>query len=280
LFLEKSKQTKDHDDIFDNLKATVWEEAIKRHHWEEKASDVLRVIQLNALEDRVISDKTQWDQALKFLDQSLRDRLEKTNTQLHELVGPGFNERWFGWKYQTPEQKTRSYVKYELEKILQSNYQQGHTPSLGDDELTAVRKNLQQQDVDASPELIKQVWYPLFRSHFLQNAINRANDCRKGFYVYSQGLESEVCCDDLILFWRIQKMLGATANALRQQVMNTESRRLEKEVKETLEDVGQDHDKKVALLTGRRVHIAEELKRVRQIQEKLEEFIAALNAEK
>lgn len=78
LFLEKSKQTKDHDDIFDNLKATVWEEAIKRHHWEEKASDVLRVIQLNALEDRVISDKTQWDQALKFLDQSLRDRLEKS----------------------------------------------------------------------------------------------------------------------------------------------------------------------------------------------------------
>lgn len=75
-------------------------------------------------------------------------------------------------------------------------------------------------------------------------------------------------------------MMGATANALRQQVMNIESRRLEREIKETLDDFSQDQDKKESLLMGRRVQVAEELKRVRQIQEKLEEFIAALNSEK
>lgn len=87
-------------------------------------------------------------------------------------------------------------------------------------------------------------------------------------------------CNDVVLFWRIQQMLKVTANALRQQIMNREARRLDKEIKEVLEDYSQDSEIKEKLLTGRRVILAEELKRVRQIQEKLEEFIQALNKEK
>ncbi|KAI1301858.1 Mitochondrial dynamin-like protein [Halotydeus destructor] len=278
--IEKSKNAKDHDTIFDNLKSSVWEEAVKRHKWDEKATEVLKVIQYNALEDRSVSNKHQWDSALRFLEQSLTDRLEQTEKQLRDLVGPGFRERWFSWQSQTVEQRTRSYIKYELEKLLTSSYGQGHPAVLSDEEVTAIKQNLQNQTIETDADTIKTVWFPLFRSHFLRNALNRAYDCRKGFYIYSQGLESEVNCEDVILFWRIQKMLAATSNALRQQVMNTEGRRLDKEIKETLDDFSQDHDKKLSLLTGRRVQIAEELKRVRQIQEKLEEFIAALNAEK
>ncbi|EPY85270.1 hypothetical protein CB1_000389013 [Camelus ferus] len=66
-------------------------------------------------------------------------------------------------------------------------------------------------------------------------------------------------CNDVVLFWRIQRMLAITANTLRQQLTNTEVRRLEKNVKEVLEDFAEDSEKKVKLLTGKRVQLAEDL---------------------
>jgi hypothetical protein len=75
------------------------------------------------------------------------------------------------------------------------------------------------------------------------------------------------------------------------------ARRLEREVKEILDDFNSDETLKSNLLKGKRVDIAEKLskiflfffhtktiflylERVRQVQEKLEEFIQALNTEK
>lgn len=66
-------------------------------------------------------------------------------------------------------------------------------------------------------------------------------------------------CSDIVLFWRIQQVLKVTANALRQQVINREARRLDKEIKEVLDEFSDDEDKKVQLLTGKRVLLAEEL---------------------
>lgn len=62
-----------------------------------------------------------------------------------------------------------------------------------------------------------------------------------------------------MLFWRIQQVIKVTANALRQQIVNREARRLDKEIKAVLDEFSDDEDKKVQLLIGKRVTLAEEL---------------------
>lgn len=116
--MSKAAQAPGHDNIFDLLKEAVVTEAMKRHSWEDKASDVLRVIQLNTLEDRTVTDKREWDSAVRFLETSVKDELKQTETILRDMLGPSTRERWLYWQYLTEEQSKRSAVKSEIDKIL------------------------------------------------------------------------------------------------------------------------------------------------------------------
>ncbi|XP_033006829.1 dynamin-like 120 kDa protein, mitochondrial isoform X1 [Lacerta agilis] len=269
---------KEHDDIFDKLKQAVKDESIKRHKWNERAEDSLRVIQHNALEDRSISDKQQWDAAIQFMEETLHSRLKDTESVIEDMVGPDWKKRWLYWVGRTKEQTIRNETKNELEKMIKCNEE--HPAYLANDEVTTVRKNLEARGVAVDPCLIKDTWHQVYRRHFLKKALGHCNLCRRGFYYYQRHfVDSELECNDVVLFWRIQRMLGITANTLRQQLTNTEVRRLEKNVKEVLEDFAEDCEKKMKLLTGKRVQLAEDLKKVREIQEKLEVFIEALHQE-
>jgi optic atrophy protein 1 len=275
-FMKKSSVAKDSDEVLNNLKEAVLLETLQKHVWEDKAADMLRVIQLNALEDRAVHDKQHWDSAVKFLEQCLKDRLTETEAHLHDLLGPTTKEKWMYWQYATPEQQLKNSIRNELDKILYKD--PTHRPKLKADEVTTIKGNLQTEQ-ELPDEVIHETWDPLYRRHFLRNSLQRAFQCRKGYWMYQQGLAADEC-NDVVLFWRIQQMLKVTSKALRQQVVNREARRLDKEIKDVLEDFGQDRAKKELLLTGRRVQLAEKLKRVRHIQEKLEEFVQALNKEK
>ncbi|KAK1344029.1 hypothetical protein QTO34_014588 [Cnephaeus nilssonii] len=249
---------KEHDDIFDKLKEAVKEESIKRHKWNDFAEDSLRVIQHNALEDRSISDKQQWDAAIYFMEEALQARLKDTENAIENMVGPDWKKRWLYWKNRTQEQCVHNETKSELEKMLKCNEE--HPAYLASDEITTVRKNLESRGVEVDPSLIKDTWHQVYRRHFLKTALNHCNLCRRGFYYYQRHfVDSELECNDVVLFWRIQRMLAITANTLRQQLTNTEVRRLEKNVKEVLEDFAEDGEKKVKLLTGKRVQLAEDL---------------------
>uniref|UniRef100_A0A4W4ERS5 Dynamin-like GTPase OPA1, mitochondrial n=1 Tax=Electrophorus electricus TaxID=8005 RepID=A0A4W4ERS5_ELEEL len=267
---------KDQDDIFDKLKEAVKDESIKRHKWNESAMDSLRVIQHNALEDRSITDKPQWDSAIEFMEETLQSRLKDTESVIADMVGPNWKQRWMSWTNRTPEQHVRNETKNELERLLKLH--DDHTAYLANDEVTTVRKNLEARGVEVDPVLIKDTWHQLYRRHFLQKSLFHCNLCRRGFYYYQRHfVDSEVQleCNDVVLFWRIQRMLSITANTLRQQLTNTEVRRLEKNVKEVLEDFGEDSEKKVQLITGRRVQLAEDL-RVSRRKEALEAALSLL----
>ena len=84
--MDKAQKSKDHDDIFDKLKEAVVREAMNRHIWEDKAAEMLRVIQLNTLEARNVTDKSHWDSAQRFLEESLQTKIQVNEANLKDIV--------------------------------------------------------------------------------------------------------------------------------------------------------------------------------------------------
>lgn len=87
---------------------------------------MLRVIQLNTLEDRSVNDKRDWDQAVRFLETSVKEKLQATEQILRDMLGPGRKERWLYWQSQSDDQQKRSAVKNELDKILYADKVRRH----------------------------------------------------------------------------------------------------------------------------------------------------------
>ncbi|XP_063543531.1 dynamin-like 120 kDa protein, mitochondrial [Cydia strobilella] len=262
------------DPVYDALRKEAVEQALMRHRWEDRAQDVLRVLQLNALQDRCVGSRSDWDNAVALMEQALRDQLQATDKELTALTGPGFKDRWLYWQSSSEEQSRRAEVRAELERLGAAR------PALAHDELVAVRDNLRRRGVEVDNEYIRETWRPVYLKNFLQRAQTRARDCKKSFYLYSQQNGNGKECCEVVMFWRVQQTLRTTANALRQQLGNREAARLDRELREVLDEMAADPELKKKLLSGRRVELAEELKRVRQVQERLEEFIEALNKEK
>lgn len=276
----EEKQKGEHDPIFDRLKAAVLDAAMSEHLWDSKALDYLRVIQLNAMEDRLIPDKRSWDRAIDFMSRTVQDRLTEVQQLIEESRGPGFWSRWLYWQTPTQDHAIAQGVQSELKQILSQS--PNHPQSLLDDDITIVRRNLESKGLsDVSNDAIRRQWKMIYKEHFLERQLQAARDCMSFYQHYKRGFnDSDVDCQAVALFYRIEKMLNLTCNALRQQITNTEQRRLEKEIKDVLDDWSQDTEKKKEYLTGRRVELAQELKQVRHIQEKLEEFMVQLQQEK
>ncbi|CAD5210964.1 unnamed protein product [Bursaphelenchus okinawaensis] len=271
----------EHDAIFDDLKGAVIDQILKEHQWDMKAVDYLKVIQLNAISDPNIPDRKTWESACRFMGEAVDQYLEKTKKTLSEARGPGFYDRWVKWKNPSYDNIVSENLQKEFRQILHQNVDQ--LPALNEEDVTVVRRNLEAKELkDVSKNVMLKEWQYVFREFYLERLKQASQECMGYYQHYKQGLEQEgdLDCQAVALFYRIKKMLDLSSNALRQQVTNTEQRRVEKEVKDLLDDWSQDQNAKTTYLTGKRVELAENLKRVRYIQEKLEEFMHRLHQEK
>ncbi|CAF1567306.1 unnamed protein product [Rotaria magnacalcarata] len=287
--IERDQKSRSYDSITNDLKMHVVQACRSRHQWDAKALDSLRVIQAQALQDRNVPDKQQWESATKFMENALRKELEYEESELLLNANQNSWKTLIGFQTSTIEEKNRQQCIKELEKVLTSRQQLNQTTKsnqvlcsvLDQDELTTVKKNLQSQKVDVSNEFINDTWQRVYKIHFLKQNLTTCFDCRRFFYYYQKGFSDQgLDCHEVVFFWRLKRMIEITSNAIRQQISNIETRRLEREVKEILDDFSGDETLKENLLQGKRVDLAEELKRVRQVQEKLEKFIEALSTEK
>ncbi|CAF4716376.1 unnamed protein product [Rotaria sp. Silwood1] len=286
--IEREQKSRSYDPITHDLKMQVVQECRTRHQWDVKALDSLRVIQTQALQDRNVTDKQQWESAAQFMENVIRQELEQQQLELSSNKNQSSWRKFIGLQQLTIEEKYRQQCVKELEKILSTRQQFDQTTknnyrlrsTLDYDELTTVKKNLQAQKIDVSNDFITDIWQRVYKIHFLKRNLSTCLDCRRFFYYYQKGFSDQgLDCHEVVFFWRLKRMIEITSNAIRQQISNIETRRLEREVKEILDDCSSDETLKASLLKGKRVDLAEELKRVRQVQEKLEEFIEALNTE-
>lgn len=266
--------------VYQDLKRAVIHDALERHQWKNQALNVLRVVQLEALSKQISLTRENWDNAIRFLQDSLKDIIDKTSQELTSLTGYSFSQRWLKWKSTSAEQQVNRAIQQEFDKLLASQ-EYSSAPiaqmNLTEPELITIKRNLEIQGIETDGDTILRLWHPYQKYNFLTSEIVRAQECSKVFYFYENDLDSGTDCSHVLFFWRIKRMLEFTANSLRRQILEDECRRIEREIIDVLEDYSENETKKAELLSGKRVELAEELRRVRQIQEKLNEFITALN---
>ncbi|CAH8296831.1 unnamed protein product, partial [Schistosoma turkestanicum] len=251
--LKKMQDVPGYDPVFDSLKEAVHQEIRKRHLWDSKAESRLRVIQSNALDDHTVHTKSQWTAAVDMLEQAVKDRLKDVNQLIASSFGPGWVEQWTHWKKRTPEEVIRLQTAEEIENLLISLPKP--PAHISQDDLTTIRRNLQARNISVTDKIICETWQPLVRRLYLERSLFACQECRKGFYYYQHGflntssfdkssdtneqtsnstenshssknvsLSDFPDCREVILFSRLIRMLEATSNALRQQVMNDEGK--------------------------------------------------------
>ncbi|KAI0989796.1 hypothetical protein GJ496_009520 [Pomphorhynchus laevis] len=273
---------KSHDSITNQAEKAVLDRVIEQFQWEPKAINSLHVIQISLLEDRNIPDRNTWDKALEVMSTVLKQEYISLQEKRKDTFGHSLTDQWLKWKSKpTPDQINNWRVYNELTRLLQSKL----SLKLYEGDIMTVKNNLTTElpneiEANITDKKIQSMWPLACRSFFLENCQQICYACNQFFSFYQKGFTDQgLDCKEVEFFWRVNRILETTANALRLQISSIEARRLERILRDVLDDLSNDEQFKKENIVGRRVDLAERLIKVRSIQHHLEEFMQALNEE-
>lgn len=249
-----------YDEIYDTFKLFVCEDRLQKiFEWDDKAEESLKVIQFHALQNNSIPDNNEWKLGINNLQNVMKEKLNDLDKEIGNLIGPSYFSSWLHWSTATSEQILNNHIKMELDRMLYNNANEKAKYQLTDEDRKYIKTSLEMHKVTAKDEEINKVWDVLVRRKILNDSLKKANDCKNGFQYYQHGLLNEIECEDVVLFWRIDKMLSSTASSLRMQLVDREYQRLHELLKDILYDISEDKDLLKELFQGRRIKIVEEL---------------------
>ncbi|OWA52960.1 Dynamin-like 120 kDa protein, mitochondrial [Hypsibius exemplaris] len=278
----RNSSAKDKDSIYDNFKQTVVDEAFKLHQWDARAKESLRVMLLSSAEAPYIITPDDWNGAVRFMEQACAERLAAVQKIIGDMLGPSSWEKWMLFRRQTLEHRNRRAVVDKLEKlIMPTEGELTHGTDLSKDEINVVQKTLESQGVKVDPAFIRDTWRYLFLSRFLEQAVSRIGMC--GEVSDSEDLNAQPSFkndySDVDLFYRIKRMIRISSVALRQQLTAAELGRLEGEVKQILDGLERNPARIKEYFNHPRIGLAEELKKITNVQEKLEDLAKLIEDE-
>lgn len=136
-------------------------------------------------------------------------------TTLSDMLGPSVSAQWLYWQSMTPEQLINQKIASELQKM--SNCRTVETNHLNQNEILTVLQNLQNIGITTKPENVNAIWEYIFLDNFYRNTIQGIHECRN-LYRLNDFSKHKLGCNDVLLFFKIHKLVQNTVVFLRQQI--------------------------------------------------------------
>jgi len=259
--------------LFDHVKK---ESRSSFHHELEQISptilDELRVLQQATVSNRFIQSSPEWQAASEQLHGALRRDLERCEKQREGTCGPIWYKQWspYNWSSRTKDQ-----LKNDRTKRILDNLPKSTGSRLTKEEVTKARYEVDKQyGYKMSEEEIDNVWRDIYAVRWISRLSARATDCKNCYQKYKNNKISEkrsaLLCEDVVLWWRMNKAIEITAANLRQRMLNEKGTEyLHRGIESALTTAEADPGLVMSLITGRQVELAEEIKFIKNITDLL-----------
>jgi len=278
-------------DDFSKLKEAVCDVIVERHAWNDQFLEPLKVIIDSALQDKQVRGGKEgfeeWKEAAGLMKRNLIQVKKEVDGEMTRTIGPNWVARWTKWEKRSEIQQRNLAVKHQLEQMCP----RGGSKELSQVQLSTIMTNLLLKGFKTvEEEDVTDMWQLLSRTRLLEDCLQNCSECRTDFFRHTvegeeliewvdDAIEDWPDCNSVILWWRMSRTLEEASKALRQQLVKEEAKRLETEVRDLLGEISKSSEMKEELLDGERVELADEIRKVRKILDKLHIFIGALKKE-